>query len=64
MDIGDGAHRVDLHPRLSRSGRLVSIDASHEGLGRQMYVIDIRAYPRTPAKLSVFHAKEKCKKAR
>ena len=41
MDIGDGAHRVDLHPRLSRDGRLVSIDASHEGLGRQMYVIDI-----------------------
>ncbi len=41
MDIGDGAHRVDLHPRLSRCGRLVSIDASHEGLGRQMYVIDI-----------------------
>ena len=34
-------HRVDTHPRLSRNGRLVSIDASHEGLGRQMYVIDI-----------------------
>jgi hypothetical protein len=41
MDIGDGVYRVDLHPRLSRNGRLVSIDATHEGLGRQMYVIDI-----------------------
>jgi hypothetical protein len=41
MDIGDGDYRVDTHPRLSRNGRLVSIDASHERLGRQMYVIDI-----------------------
>ena len=41
MDIGDGEYRVDTHPRLSRNGRLVSIDAFHEGLGRQMYVIDI-----------------------
>lgn len=39
---GEGIHRVDLHPRLSRDGRIVSIDATHEGLGRQMYVIDIR----------------------
>ena len=36
-----GLHRVDLHPRISRDGRIVSIDATHEGLGRQMYVIDI-----------------------
>ena len=41
MDIGDGEYRVDTHPRLSRNGRMVSIDATHEGLGRQMYVIDI-----------------------
>ena len=34
-------YRVDLHPRLSRSGRMVSIDATHEGLGRQMYIMDI-----------------------
>ena len=37
----NGVYRVDLHPRLSRSGRMVSIDATHEGLGRQMYIIDI-----------------------
>jgi hypothetical protein len=38
---GEGIHRVDLHPRLSRDGKTVSIDATHEGLGRQMYVMDI-----------------------
>jgi GNAT superfamily N-acetyltransferase len=36
MDIGDGEYRVDTHPRLSRDGTTVSIDASHEGLGRQL----------------------------
>jgi hypothetical protein len=40
-DRPNDIHRVDLHPRLSPNGRLVSIDATHEGLGRQMYVIDI-----------------------
>lgn len=39
--VCDGSCRVDLHPRLSRDGRIVSIDATHEGQGRQMYVIDI-----------------------
>jgi hypothetical protein len=34
-------YRVDMHPRLSRDGRLVSIDATFEGFGRQMYLIDI-----------------------
>lgn len=38
-----GIHRIDLHARTNRSGRLVCIDASHEGLGRQMYVVDIGA---------------------
>jgi hypothetical protein len=38
---GEGIHRVDLHPRFSRDGKIVSIDATHEGLGRQMYVMNI-----------------------
>ena len=34
-------YRIDLHPRFSPDGRTVSIDSSHEGLGRQVYLIDV-----------------------
>lgn len=37
-----GEWRVDTHPRLSRDGRFVCIDAVKEGEGRQMALIDIR----------------------
>jgi len=36
-----GEWRVDTHPRFSRDGRLVCIDAPHENEGRQLHLIDI-----------------------
>ena len=33
--------RVDLHPRFSPDGRKISFDSTHEGMGRQMYLMDI-----------------------
>lgn len=36
-----GYFRIDLHPRFSPDGKKISIDSSHEGLGRQIYVLDI-----------------------
>ena len=34
--------RCDLHPRFSRDGRRVVIDAPHEG-GRQLFLLDVSA---------------------
>ena len=36
-----GILRVDLHPRFSPNGKMVSFDSTHEGLGRQIYIMDI-----------------------
>ena len=36
-----GYYRIDLHPRFTPDGRTVSIDSSHEGPGRQIYLLDI-----------------------
>ena len=44
----EGIHRVDLHPRFSRDGTIVSIDSSFENHGRQMYTMDIRKVVNNP----------------
>jgi hypothetical protein len=36
-----GEWRCDLHPRFSPDGKKVVIDSTHEGKGRQMYLVDI-----------------------
>ena len=36
-----GIFRVDLHPRFTPDGKSVCIDSTHEGFGRQIYLMDI-----------------------
>ncbi|HKP19625.1 MAG TPA: hypothetical protein VJT84_14210 [Gaiellaceae bacterium] len=36
-----GLYRIDLQARTSRDGRTVTIDSSYEGVGRQLYELDI-----------------------
>jgi len=43
-----GILRVDLHPRFSPDGNFVSFDANYEGLGRQIYMVDIRPVLKNP----------------
>jgi hypothetical protein len=38
-----GEWRCDTHPRCSRDGRMVAIDAPAAGTGRQLHLIDISA---------------------
>jgi hypothetical protein len=43
-----GEYRCDLHPRSSNDARLVAIDSPHEGLGRQIYLIDVADVLKAP----------------
>ncbi len=47
-----GIFRVDLHPRFTPDGKQVSIDSSHEGFGRQLYLIDISEIIDNPPSLN------------
>lgn len=40
-DVYKGEIRCDLHPRTNRVGDKIIIDSTHEGKGRQMYLVEI-----------------------
>jgi Tol biopolymer transport system component len=44
-----GEWRCDTHPRYSPDGTKVVIDSTHEGLGRQMYLIDVSSIADRPS---------------
>ena len=41
-NLYSGEWRCDLHPRYSPDGHYVVFDSTHEGYGRQMYIVDVR----------------------
>lgn len=45
---GLGAMRCDLHPRFSYDGKSISFDSTHEGYGRQIYIMDISSIIEDP----------------
>jgi len=45
-----GTFRVDLHPRFSPDGNWISFDSTHEGLGRQIYMMDVSHIIKNPPK--------------
>ena len=47
---GLGSLRVDLHPRFSYDGKFISFDSTHEGFGRQIYIMDISPIIDNPPK--------------
>ncbi len=48
-----GPFRVDLHPRFSPDGKSVSFDSTHEGLGRQIYMLDISPIIENPPRSNI-----------
>jgi len=50
-----GSFRVDLHPRFSPDGKFISFDSTHEGLGRQIYMMDITHIIDNPPEKQIWH---------